>query len=144
MSEQHDTTEETHKYVIHILWTVTEEGHGHGHSLHHIHRGEASGPWNPKGYIDEYVKSKFPGWLPDATGPIGFMSPAIKAHSMSVLKVDAVDDAAWEEWLAETKRTRSAADKEREREADMFTIMALQKKWGLLDGEQECAEAQEG
>lgn len=142
MDESHENSEE-HQYLIHALWTINEDGHGHGHSLHRVYEGTATGPWDPEAYIEKYVTENHPQWLPNGVGQIGLVNEKVDVHSITIFKVSDKDETSWGEWTKAAQDKRGEVDKKRSYDADMMTIALLKKKWGLGErgpGEQELAQ----
>lgn len=137
MTDTHETSVEKHRYLIHLIWSINDEEHGHGHALHHVTEGEAEGPWDPRSYIQEFVQTKHPQWLPHGTGRIGWLNEKVVVHSVTVHRITESDTAAWEAWLGDAVATRNELDQKRNYEADMATIKALQMKWGLGESASE-------
>lgn len=139
MSEQHESSEEQ-RYLIHIIWVVNEDGHGHGHALHNIHEGVFQGEWDPKALLEDYVSKYQPSWMPDGNGRIGQLNEKVSAHSINVYRVSEKDDKVWNEWSEEAIAKRDTVTRDRSYEADLMTIKMLMKKHNLTQQDLESAE----
>lgn len=131
-----------HQYILHAVWKVTEDHHGHKHTRrgHRVIHSEWEGEWDEKAIITNFVRQEHPDWLPEGFGEIGVFEGSVELTMVTVFHLapgSTRNDDAWWEWLDDTKKARKKISHEREREADMATIERLKKKWGLSEQAEE-------
>ena len=143
MIDINSPTDETHQYLLHAVWKVKDD-HGQEKFAHRVIHTEVKGPWDPKSYVEAYIKQEHPSWMPEGIGEIGLVQGTACISHMAIFKVSGRDELAWEAWLEEAKEKRAKVDHVREREADLITIKLLQRKWRIDVEEQECPKADEG
>lgn len=138
MSDTTSDKPQQHQYILHAVWQVEEDHHGHKHSRtgHRLIHSTWEGEWDEKAIITNFVSQEHPDWLPEGFGQIGYFQGAAKLTKVTVFHLapgSTRDDDSWWKWLEETKMARALVDNQREHTADMATIKRLQEKWGLLE-----------
>lgn len=142
MNDLTDEAAQSHQYILHAVWTVAEDHHGHKHTRygHRVIHSTWDGVWDEKEIITSFVRQEHPDWLPEGTGQIGHFQGSAELVRVTVFHLapgSTRNEDAWWDWLKATKMTRALVDNEREHAADMATIKRLQEKWGLLEQAEE-------
>jgi len=127
MTDSPDETAVEYQYVLHAVWQDDQ-----GHYAHRVIHSTATGEWDPKALIHEYIRQEHPKWLPEGVGKIGYLNESVRVQEIQVFKVvDCNLEDAFREWKDEALEARKEIDTRRMREADMATIHALCRKHGI-------------
>jgi hypothetical protein len=117
-----------HQYLLHAVWS-DDTGTSYKHRVIH------TTAFSAKELIERYIQQEHPQWLPEGTGKIGYVDGKFRMGSITVFKVEPEScddrDQIFKDWLEGAKAAREVVDEQREREADMATLKAINERWGI-------------
>lgn len=126
MTDLPEETVQEYQYVLNAVWQTED-----GHTAHRVIHSIATGEWNPKALIHEYIRQEHPQWLPEGVGKIGYVGAGdkVRVSGIQVYKVTDNDrEEAFDAWKEEAEEKRKVIDLQRMRAADIATILALCRK----------------
>lgn len=133
MTDLPEETVQEYQYVLNAVWQTED-----GHRAHRVIHSKATGEWNPKALIHEYVRQEHPQWLPEGVGKIGYVgeNDRVRVSGIQVYKVTRNNrEDAFNAWKEEAEEQRKVIDLQRMRSADIATIQALCGKHGFDEPE---------